>query len=200
MSEIKCDKCEHRSLTFDTFMDLSLPIPKSSKSTPSAGYSYLSSSSYGSEGSVSLIDCLNEFSKPEELDTDYKCEKCKKAGRITKKTSIYYLPKVLVLHLKWFSYSSHSHKKISTSVTFPISGLNLSDYCATKQSEYNLFGISHHSGYMGGGHYVADILNSDGKWYHCDDSHASASYSPPSGSGSSPYLLFYGRNDITAKL
>lgn len=58
-------------------------------------------------------------------------------------------------------------------MNFPVNGLNLSDFTETSCKEYNLFGISHHSGYMGGGHYVADIKNSDGRWYHCDDSHAS---------------------------
>ena len=192
MSAIHCHNCKHQSLTFDTFMDLSLPIPKKSSS--------YSSYSYGGS-SVSLADCLGEFSKEEEIDKDYKCERCKKRGNCVKRTMLYKLPKILVIHLLRFEYSSYSKKKISTSVSFPVTGLDLSEYIATSQSaSYNLFGISHHSGYMGGGHYVADIKNSDGKWYHCDDSHASASYSDPAGSGSSPYLLFYVRTDVSAKL
>lgn len=58
MSAIKCEKCKFESYTFDTFMDLSLPIPSKS-------YSYKSSDS------VSLTDCLTELTKEEDLDTDY---------------------------------------------------------------------------------------------------------------------------------
>lgn len=134
MSEIKCEKCGNWSLTFDTFMDLSLPIAsKSSSSKYSMGGSSSYSSSYSSygESSVSLSDCLDEFAKVENLDTDYKCEKCK-SGNCKRWTSIYTLPKILVIHLKWFSFTSSYKKKISTSVNFPLTGLNLSDYCESK--------------------------------------------------------------------
>jgi len=105
-------------------MDLSLPIPSKSSSYKSSSYSY---SSYG-DTSVSLSDCLSEFAKIEDLDSDYRCENCKK-GKCKKRTTIQILPKILVIHLKWFSYSSYSKKKISTTVTFPVTGLNLSEYC-----------------------------------------------------------------------
>ena len=68
-------------MTFDTFLDLSLPIP--SKSSSSSKYTIGGSSSYSSsyssygEGSVTLSDCLEEFAKEEDLDSDYKCESCK---------------------------------------------------------------------------------------------------------------------------
>ena len=142
------------------------------------------------------MDCFSDFGKEEEIAEDYRCESCKKKGYCVRKTTINKLPNILVIHLKRFSFTAYSKKKISTSVSFPITGLNLSEYCSKDiSSEYNLYGISHHSGYMGGGHYVADIKNSDGKWYHCDDSHASASRSDPSSSGASQYLLFYVRTD-----
>ena len=190
-STITCHRCNFQSNSYDPFMDLSLPIPQKS-----GGGSYYSSYS---SGSVTLIDCLEM--EEEKLTDDYRCEKCKKKGHCTRKISIQKLPQVLVIHLKRFSYTAYSRKKLSTSVTFPMTGLNLSELCEDGgSSTYNLYGISHHSGYMGGGHYVADILNSDGKWYHCDDSHADASYSDPQGGGSSPYLLFYARSDLMAKL
>ena len=137
----------------------------------------------------------------EKLTEDYWCEKCNKKGCCTWKISIERLPQVLVIHLKRFSFTAYSRKKLSTSVTFPITGLNLSELCDSGDSgTYDLYGISHHSGYMGGGHYVADIRNSDGKWYHCDDSHADASYNNPTGGGSSPYLLVYVRSSLLAKM
>ena len=38
-------------------------------------------------------------------------------------------------------------------------------------SRYTLYGISHHSGSLNGGHYVAETMNADtGEWYDCNDS------------------------------
>lgn len=87
--------------------------------------------------------------------------------------SIYRFPPLLVIHLKRFHYSSWRRDKINTSVKFPTEGLDLSPYTDNtkiddEKTSYNLYGISHHSGYMSGGHYVADIKNVSGdkKWYH----------------------------------
>ena len=119
MSAIKCGNCNYESLTFDMFMDLSVPI--ASKSSYKSSY-------YGSSDSVSLSDCLAELTKEEDLDTDYRCESCSKRGNCKKKTTIYTLPKILVIHLKRFKFSSYSKSKISTSVSFPITGLDLSEF------------------------------------------------------------------------
>jgi len=78
MSSIKCENCGFESLTFDMFMDLSVPIPQKSSS--------YKSSSYSSSDSVSLSDCLAELTKEESLDTDYRCESCSKRGKCKKKT------------------------------------------------------------------------------------------------------------------
>lgn len=87
--------------------------------------------------------------------------------------SIYRFPPLLVIHLKRFHYSTWRRDKINTSVDFPDEGLDLSCYSdnneiSDSKMTYNLYGISHHSGYMSGGHYVADIKNvsGDGKWHH----------------------------------
>ena len=147
-------------------MDLSLPIPENR--------SY-SRSLYARTSSVSLADCLKEFTSEEKFDADcgYKCENCKKGSKITKRMSIYRFPPLLVIHLKRFHYSAWRRDKINTSVDFPEKGLDLSSYTdntevSDSKTTYNLYGISHHSGYMSGGHYVADIKNvsGDGKWYH----------------------------------
>lgn len=174
-------------------MDLSLPIPKEE-----------SKSLYTRTSSVTLEKCFKEFSKEEwfDIDTGYKCESCKKTSKISKKLSIYRFPPLLVIHLKRFHYSSWRRDKLNTSVKFPVEDLDLSKYSEndnadTSEHTYHLYGISHHSGYMSGGHYVADIKNvsGDGKWYHCDDSYIS-SITEPDNCGSSPYVLFYYRSDI----
>lgn len=53
-SQLVCSVCAKSSTTYNPFMYLSLPIPKSAKN---AGKS-----------SLRLYDCLNEFSKAETLD------------------------------------------------------------------------------------------------------------------------------------
>ena len=43
-----------------------------------------------------------------------------------------------------------------------------------KGSTYKYVGASHHSGSLYGGHYIAEVQNTDnGKWYNCNDSHVS---------------------------
>lgn len=186
----------HQSLAFDSFMDLSLPIPSEE-----------SKSLYGRTSSVTLKQCLKEFTSEEKFDPDwgYKWEKCKKGSKITKRMSIYRFPPLLVIHLKRFHFSSWRRDKLNTSVKFPIEDLDLSDYSdnsniESSQATYDLYGISHHSGYMSGGHYVADILNvpGDKKWYHWDDAYVN-SMTEADNSGSSPYVLFYYRKDIMKK-
>jgi ubiquitin C-terminal hydrolase len=118
---------------------------------------------------------------------------------------VYRAPGVLVLHIKRFSFSTFRRTKLSTSISFPTSGLDLSPFCSDSSPDlaaaragrcslmYDLVGVSNHSGGLGGGHYTADVLNQDdGNWYRANDSRVS----PTSAShlnGSNAYLLFYQR-------
>ena len=110
-STLRCSECSHESVTFEAFWDLSLGIPARS-------------------GEVSLLDCLDSFTKEEVLDGDEMptCERCKTRRRCTKRYSLYRLPKILVVHLKRFSQSDRFKQKLSSTVTFPLNGLNLSKY------------------------------------------------------------------------
>lgn len=59
MSNTECHLCGHQSLAFDNFMDLSLSLPKEE-----------SKSLYSRTSSVSLKDCLDEFTSEEKFDSD----------------------------------------------------------------------------------------------------------------------------------
>jgi ubiquitin C-terminal hydrolase len=99
-SRIVCQKCGYESLTFDTFMDLSVQIPSKSF------------------GSVAVEDCLYEFIDSERMEKcGYKCQnkKCGAVDRMCKDITVFRFPKVLVIHLKRFSRNS----KISSSVKIP---------------------------------------------------------------------------------
>lgn len=58
--------------------------------------------------------------------------------------------------------------------------------------KYTLYGISHHSGTLNGGHYIGQVMNiDDANWYTCNDSLCSKARGPDCVSSSSAYLLFY---------
>lgn len=48
------------------------------------------------------------------------CPNCKKHQQATKKFDLWALPKVLVVHLKRFSYSRYWRDKLDTVVEFPV--------------------------------------------------------------------------------
>ncbi|KAL5019637.1 hypothetical protein ScPMuIL_002529 [Solemya velum] len=132
-----CD-CDHRSVTFDPFWDLSLPIPKG-------------------RSEVNITDCISHFMKEEALDDKPTCTKCKERRACTKGFSIQKFPRILVLHLKRFSQERYS-RKISTHVEFPVTNLDMSEFAAEGVSQpaiYNLYAVSNHSGGTHSGHYTA---------------------------------------------
>jgi ubiquitin C-terminal hydrolase len=59
MSVTECHSCGHESLAFDVFMDLSLSIPEDK-----------SRSLYSRTSSVTLEDCLKDFTSEEKFDAD----------------------------------------------------------------------------------------------------------------------------------
>ena len=100
MSRIICKKCNHQSLAFDNFMDLSVSIPR--KSIRITGYTYLSA-------------CLQDYIKKEVMEPcGFKCSKCKGVDHFEKDMTIYRFPKVLVIHLKRFYNSYMRREKINT--------------------------------------------------------------------------------------
>lgn len=60
---------------------------------------------------------------------------------------------------------------------------------------YDLIGVSHHSGGMGGGHYTAHCMGANGGWYDFNDSVVTRR-NPPAEASSSAYVLFYRRRAL----
>jgi len=174
-STLRCSDCSHESVTFEPFWDLSLGIPSRS-------------------GEVSLTDCLDSFTKEEVLDGDEMptCEKCKARRRCTKRYSLYRLPKILVVHLKRFSQSDRFKQKLSSTVTFPLTGLSLSRYTdSVSSSTYSCYAVSNHSGTLYSGHYTAFAKHpQSGQWYSYNDSRVSKC-SSSTVITSEAYLLFF---------
>jgi len=67
----------------------------------------------------------------------------------------------------------------------------IGDYEKDRAKNYKLYGISHHSGTLYGGHYIGDVMNiDDGSWYNCNDSRCQKTVSADTNS-TSAYVLFY---------
>ena len=56
---------------------------------------------------ITLYNCLNLFTETEKLGKDdaWYCPECKEFVQATKKFDLWKLPRVLVIHLKRFSYN-----------------------------------------------------------------------------------------------
>ncbi|KAG8226364.1 hypothetical protein J437_LFUL007721 [Ladona fulva] len=175
-STLKCTVCGHCSVTFDPFWDLSLPIPSRT-------------------GQVRLQQCFDLFTKEEVLDGDEKptCSKCQVRRKCTKSFSIQKFPRILVLHLKRFSPMERFRGKLNCTVDFPLSGLDLSAYAASRGQGcvYNAYGVANHSGTTYSGHYTAYCKHPyNGDWHEYNDSRVST-VSPRNVVTNEAYVLFY---------
>lgn len=150
--------------------------------------------------SIQLNDCLELFLQQEKLGEQdpWYCPQCKEHRQAFKKFDLWSLPKVLVIHLKRFSYNKYWRDKLDVLVNFPVQALDLSEYVINKnhpRAVYDLHAVSNHYGGLGGGHYTAYAINCyDGCWYYFDDSSvSSADASSPVSKAA--YVLFYTRRD-----
>jgi ubiquitin C-terminal hydrolase len=148
---------------------------------------------------LQLKDCITQFTNAERLGADdpWYCPKCKKHQQAIKKFDVWSLPKVLIIHLKRFSFSRSWRDKIDTLVEFPVEGLDMSSYVHNPEQKkqepiiYDLIGVANHFGGLGGGHYTAYAKNAPlDSWYSFDD----ALVCPTSAANvvtRSAYVLFY---------
>merc|ERR1712130_398229 len=180
-SKVVCPDCSNTSVTFDPFMFLSIPVPDRNVRVP-------------------LDDCFRDYSKEETLNETeaWYCRECKKHQCASKKIDVWTLPDTLIIHLKRFSFTETSRKKVETFVDFPIDGLDMSNYIANrnveqKQCIFDLFAVSNHFGNLGGGHYTAYAQNlTDNNWYDLDDSSVRRQ-SASAAKTQNAYVLFYQR-------
>ncbi|ODQ65431.1 peptidase C19, ubiquitin carboxyl-terminal hydrolase 2, partial [Nadsonia fulvescens var. elongata DSM 6958] len=189
-STLVCPVSNNVSITFDPFMDLTLPLPEKKRN------------------GFDLNDCLDLFAKPEVLgenDTWY-CSKCKDFRQAEKTIELWDVPDILTIHLKRFASNRSFRDKIDAVVKFPIEGLDLTDRVGSAKYRkelgenpeevslvYDLFAVDNHYGGLGGGHYTAYAKNfKDGKWYYFDDSRVRETEPEQSITGAA-YLLFYRR-------
>lgn len=143
-----------------------------------------------------LIDCLDDFYKPDKLegDTAWYNDITKQKETAHKRYIVWSFPKILIIIIKRFNNSNRKDQRL---VSFPIESLDLRKYVVGyfKESyQYDLYGVCNHSGGTQGGHYTATIKNNN-QWYHYDDANVekilySKIISPKA------YCLFYKKKNI----
>jgi len=150
---------------------------------------------------VTLANCFDCFTDEEILQDDnlWYCNQCKVHRPAKKTMSIWTLPNILVVCLKRFHYTRWNRSKISTQVTYPLEQLNLKKWVENPEVReedciYDLYGVSNHSGNLGGGHYTAYVKNRvNSKWYNCNDQTSRELSSTSSICTPQSYLLFFHR-------
>nr|XP_026493141.1 ubiquitin carboxyl-terminal hydrolase 3-like isoform X1 [Vanessa tameamea] len=190
-SEVRCLACGTESKKFDPFLDLSLELPESGRH----------------ETPVALTDCLSSFVQVEELaDTErYFCSSCKCKQKSTKQFWIRRLPNVLCLHLKRFRWHNYFRTKVDTSISFPLSSLDMSRFVLANVPDTRRSGrgsflydlaavIVHHGSGAGSGHYTAFAINEE-QWFHFNDQTVRATDASAVAS-CKPYILFYIRREF----
>jgi len=147
--EVLSRKCEPFSI-------LTLSLPENNKTT-------------------SIFECLDNYSKNEELKDDnaWFNEKTNEKEDVNKNIIFWNLPNVLIIELKRFD---NSNKKIRSLVNTELEDVDFSKYVSGYNANeyiYDLFGVANHMGNVFGGHYTANIKNLNGKWYNFNDTNIS---------------------------
>eukprot|EP00741_Cyanophora_paradoxa_P003867 tig00000734_g3761.t1 len=131
-SQVKCSQCQYGSNKFDPFLDLSLEL----------------------RGANSVEQALSNFTAAEVLDGEnkYRCSKCKKLVRATKRLTIH-----------------HSPNPVAFGPT-----LDLGPFVSCREREghqYALYAAVVHAGHsMHSGHYYAYVKSPSDFWHCMDDS------------------------------
>ena len=121
----------------------------------------------GKSSGIDLGVCLTEFCKMQKLtmDDNWRCPKCKEFREGQQSMNLWRLPDFLTFHIKRFNMSARWREKLTTKINFPLTGLDVSEWCHKESHAiqvdgddshvYDLIGVVNHYGSMTGGHYVA---------------------------------------------
>lgn len=138
---------------------------KSAEILDEANHAAKRSSSSRASAGLHLGVCFTEFCKQQQLST-WRCPKCQDFRDGKQNMALWRLPDLLTIHIKRFNCSARWREKITTKVNFPLTGLDLLEWCHSESpvvqedangetAVYDLIGVLNHYGGMTGGHYVA---------------------------------------------
>ncbi|XP_034076178.1 ubiquitin carboxyl-terminal hydrolase 31 [Gymnodraco acuticeps] len=190
---------------------------------PDAESVYLHREQHHQPQACSLAQCLQLYTKEEELAPDdaWRCPHCKQLQQGRIKLSLWTLPDVLILHLKRFRQEGDRRMKMQNMVKFPLMGMDMAPHMVKRSQSswslpshwspwrrpyglgrnpddylYDLYAVCNHHGNMHGGHYTAYCKNSiDGQWYCFDDSEVSP-VPDEDVCQQTAYILFYQRRTV----
>ena len=135
-TKVTCQECYTENNTFDSFIDLTLPI---------------------NDDTSSLQDCIEDMLCPEEID-DYFCDNCKKSVRAEKESLIWIFPKFFIFHINRFNYDSTKNNR---RIKYPTKCLKLKNFAERNPDVivYNIRSIiQHHGQLIDTGHYTSTIF------------------------------------------
>ncbi|KNE71659.1 hypothetical protein, variant [Allomyces macrogynus ATCC 38327] len=187
-STITCLTCGQKSVTFDVFWDLSVPLVVR-REPPEPGVARNGVHARPMLAPVALEDCLREFARDEELDPNewYHCPRCQRRERSSKRLQVHRAPPVLVVHLKRFA---SLRAKLSVPVDFPVDRLDLSVAAtAPVPAAYKLVAVVQHYGSLAMGHYTATVRRAGDRWFKANDS--TVMQVDPGNWATDAYVLFY---------
>ena len=141
-----------------------------------------------------LLDYFYETNNILKEGNEFQCRNCKNAGNLSKNSSIYYAPKILIIHLKPFIDFSSDYKN-NILIQYPKDNLDLGKYITgpdKEYSKYDLFAVNQYYEGKGEGFYIATCKNIDGNWYNYNDSSISK-ISDLNKGDKATYILFYRR-------
>lgn len=97
-SQIRCEKCDYRSDTFDETFTFNLPLPRGKECT--------------------FAEALDQFFQIDRLtkDNKYMCPVCKSLQNATKRLSVSQAPNVLIVTIKRFDVFG---RKITKNIRYP---------------------------------------------------------------------------------
>ena len=157
-----------------------------------------------SQKSTTVGQCIEKYCQMEQLEETemWYCSQCKEHVRAWKQFHLYRAPPILIVHLKRFQYSASTHRrdKIDFFIDFPLKGLDLTKEVMHRSDKekaiYDCYAVSNHYGGLGGGHYTAYAMSTDGVWCHFDDSRVTTGSDPTEVVSSAAYVLYYRRRDV----
>lgn len=92
-SQIRCERCDYRSDTFDETLTLNLPLPQSKECT--------------------FQEALESFFSVDRLtkENKYMCPECKSLQNATKSLAVRSAPRILIVTIKRFDIRGHKITK-----------------------------------------------------------------------------------------
>tara|TARA_B100000902_G_C27205337_1_gene861326 strand:- start:293 stop:1201 length:909 start_codon:yes stop_codon:yes gene_type:complete len=122
-------------------------------------------------GIQTLDDCFNAFCNKERMDGEnmWFNENTNSKQVVDQQVLFWKLPDVMIITFKRFTNAA---RKISCLVEIPLTNIDMSHFVVgynKGQYIYDVTGVCNHHGSVYGGHYTANVLKEDKKWYNFND-------------------------------